>query len=469
MKNYISKIENYIFILPLLFVVIVKVPHLSIPYFWDEAWSYFPAVFKMYETGPGMLPGALSLWDAKGHPLFFFFLSSSWMRLVGTSVFWVHVLPLLISLGTLVASYVLVKKHVNKWAANIVVSLLSVQSLFLAQATMLLPEMLITLFLVLSIDFYLRKNYWAFILVATLMVLTKETSIIFVGGFLLFHLFTYLRPGKESRNYIIQSFMLLIPILFYGLFLVLHKIEFGSFFFEDHMGYIDISTSGVSKKLQIAGGMIFTRYGRNAILVSALIATAFILFKKKKIQNAKMLGLLLLLSLVFLVFSALNFYTQRYMLSLMTLFVIISGVVLQQAKLNKELINWAVVIAIVAVPAFYSFTKKTNSDSDLGYVETVKTHQKMVKYCEEQGWKDTPIAASFNLIFALRNPHLGYVSTKEGFSKVSNIDKFREATVFLNESTFYDHRPQLDSIKNENKLVESFNIKHAWGKIYSKK
>ena len=91
MKNYISKIENYIFILPLLFVVIVKIPHLAVPYFWDEAWSYFPAVFKMYESGPGLLPGALPLWDAKGHPLFFFFLSSSWMRIVGTSVFWAKV------------------------------------------------------------------------------------------------------------------------------------------------------------------------------------------------------------------------------------------------------------------------------------------------------------------------------------------------------------------------------------------
>lgn len=467
MKHFISKIENYLFIIPLLFVVIVKLPHLAVPYFWDEAWSYFPAVFKMYETGPGLLPGALPLWDAKGHPLFFFFLTSSWMRFVGTSVFWVHVLPLLISLGTLVTTYFLVKKHTNKRAANIAVLILSVQSLFLAQATMLLPEMLIVLLLLLSIDFYLRKKYWLFILFASLMVMTKETSIVFIGGFLMYHLFVYLRPGKESKKYITESLLLMIPILVYALFLFLHKKEFGTFFFQEHMGYIKLSWSTIINKLQIATEIIYTQYGRNVILLAVFISIAIILVRKRKITNGKLIGLLLFQTIIFLIFSALNFYTQRYMLSLLALFAILAGVILQQAKFKKEIINWVIVSAIITVPTFYTFTEKSNSDSDLGYVETVKVHQQMVKYCEDQGWQNKPIAASFNLIFALRNPNLGYISTKEGFSEVMNMGKFNEAEIFLNEGTFYDHRLQLDSVKNENVLVKEFKLKHAWGEIYT--
>lgn len=448
-------------------MVIVKVPHLAVPYFWDEAWSYFPAVFKMYETGPGLFPGALPLWDAKGHPLFFFFLTSSWMRMVGTSVFWVHLLPLLISLGSLLATYFLVKKHTNIWAANISVFLLSIQSLFLAQATMLLPEMLITLLFILSIDFYMQKKYWLFVLSASLMVMTKETSIVFIGGFLLFHLIVYLKPGKESKKYIWESFLLLIPILVYGLFLVLHKKEFGTFFFEDHMGYIKLSGGAILNKLQIATGIIYTRYGRIAILLAVIISISIILIKKKKVANGKLLGLLIFQTAVFLIFSAMNFYTQRYMLSLLGLFAIVAGILLQQAKFKNEILNWIIVLAITAVPTYYTFTKKSNSDSDLGYVETVKVHQQMVKYCEEQGWQNKPIAASFNLIFALRNPNLGYVSTKEGFSEVTNMSKFREAEIFINESTFYDYRQELDSVKEENRLLKEFKQKHAWGEIYT--
>ena len=467
MKKNIEKIEKYLFVIPILFVVAVKFPHLSVPYFWDEAWSYFPTVFKMYETGPGLLPGALPLWDAKGHPLFFFFISSLWMHLVGISVFWVHVLPLLISLGTLVSVHVLVKKHINLRAANIAVLLLSVQSLFLAQATMLLPEMLITLLLIICVDFYLRKKYWLFVLVASIMVMTKETSIVFVGGFLLFHFVTYFRSKKEFNKYLRESTLLMFPILLYGLFLLLHKIEFGSYFFEDHLEYIKLTESEILRKLKVATGIIFTRYGRNIILFVVLISLLIILFKKKKIENGKLLGLILLQIIIFLIFSALNFYTHRYMLSLLALFVIATSVIIQQVKFKKELLNWIVVIAITVAPLYYTFTKKSNPDSDLVYVQMVKVQQQIVKYCEDNGWQNEPIAASFNLIYCLQNPHLGYVSSEEGFLKVTNLYKFREAIFFVTESTSFGYDLQLDTIKRENNLVKVFKIDHAWGEIYS--
>ena len=467
-KNILSKIQNYFFMLPLFFVAIVKAPHLALPYFWDEAWSYFPAVFKMYENGPGLLPGALPLWDAKGHPLFFFFLSSIWMKMVGTSVFWVHILPLLISIATLLASYFLVKKIAGIWAANITILLLSVQSLFLAQASMLLPEMLITLLLILCIDFYLREKYFWFVLVASLMVLTKETSIVFVGGFLLFHLLVNLKPGKEARKYIGQSLLMLLPLLVYGLFLVLHKKEFGTYFFEDHMGYIKLSFPEIIRKLQIATGIIYTRFGRNIILVATIIAAGLIGVKKKKLRGSKLLGLILLQTTVFLIFSALNFYTQRYMLVLLGLFIVLAGVILQQAKFKNEIVNIVVILAIVTVPTIYTFTKKSNSDSDLGYVEAVKVQREMVHFCEEQNWQDKNIAASFNLIFALRNPHLGFISGEKGFTEVTNWGNFRDAEIFLNECTFYDYRPQLDTVKNETELVKEFQLKQSWGEVYVK-
>jgi len=324
MKKKNFRIDNYIYLIPLLFVLIIKTPHLFVPYFWDEAWSYFPAILKMYKTTPGLLPGALSQWDAKGHPLFFFFLFSSWMRLVGTSIFWVRVLPLLISLGTIIATYFMAKKHTNKWVANISVLLLSVQSLFMAQATMLLPEMLITLLLILCINLYMQQKYWLFALFASIMVMTKETSIVFIGGFLLFHLFIYLNPRKEYRKYKWESLLLLIPIIIYGLFLVLHKKEFGSYFFADHIGYVKLSWDSISRKLHIATEIVYTSYGRNVILLAVLISIPIIFIKNKKIKNKKILGLLLLQTVIFLLFSALNFFTQRYMLSLLSLFTIIA-------------------------------------------------------------------------------------------------------------------------------------------------
>jgi len=463
-----NKIKDYFFLLPLVFFVVLTYPRLSLPYFWDEAWSYFPAVFKMYENGPGLMPGALSLWEAKGHPLFFFFLSSSWMRLVGTSVFWVHILPFLISLTTLGALFALVKKHAGIWAANISILLFSVQSLFLAQATFLLPEMLITLLLLFSVHFYLAKKYWLFALSASVMVLTKETSIVFIAGFLLFHLFIYLKPGKESRKYILESLLISIPILIYALFLVLHKKEFGSFFFQEHTGYIELSLTSVLRKIKMATNIVYNSYGRKFILFAVVVALGFIFIKKKKLENKNVLALLLLLSLLFIIFSAFNFYTQRYMLCILALFITITSILFIQARFKQWYLNLIIVGLVTAAPLYYTLAKKTNSDSDLGYVHVVKLHKEMVKYCEEQNWQDKPISASFNLIFCLRNPHLGYVSSNEGFSQVMNLKKYQEAEIFLNDCTSFGEETQIDSIASFSRVAKEFEREQAWGKIYTK-
>lgn len=465
-KNTLQILERYFILIPILFIVIVKIPHMHLPYFWDEAWSYFPAIFKMYETGPGLLPGALPLWDAKGHPLFFFFVASGWMKLVGTGITAMRILPLAISIGVLLSIYFMLKRHVSLRAANIATILLVVQQLFLAQAAMLLPEMMVTLFLVLSIDAYLRRKYLLYILFASAMVMTKETSIVFAGTFLLFHLFDYLKPGKLSRQYILESLLMLTPIAVYGVFLLLHKKEFGSYLFEDHVGYISLTGKAVFHKINLGIRAVCISSGKWLILVAVIFTFLIQVMTGKNISIPKISTLILLITIIFVVFSALNFYTTRYMLGMLSLFIVLAAISLSKVEgINKWI--FATFIGILAiVPLYYSLTKKSNADSDLGFVETVKVHQEMVKFMEEQGWKEKPIAASFNMIFALRDANLGYVSSKEGFSNVKNMGKFREAEIFINESTFYNYRSELDTVKQEKILLKRFENKHAWGEIY---
>lgn len=462
------KIGNYLFIIPIIFVLIVKIPHLALPYFWDEAWSYFTAIYKMYESGPGILPGALPLNIAKGHPLFFFFLYSSWMQIFGTSTTVVHILSLLISVGTLVAIYFMVKKHVNQTASLISMALMSVQSLFLAQATMALPEVLITLFLIVSIDLYLRKKYLLFALASSLMVLTKETSIVFIIGFSIFHLFSFLfhRP-KEWKRYFFESLILIIPALTYLLFLFIHKIKFGTFFYETHLSHIQLTKYDVMKKLRISFEMLYDRYGRFAILYSLVPALIFTLLKNKKIFHARILALLILQTVLFIAFSIFNFYTYRYMIGLMALFMIFSGIILQHAATKYKLLNGLAITIIIAFPTYFSFTAKTNSDIDLGYVEAVKVHQQMVDFCEKQKWEENTISASFNLIYYLRDPSLGYLNEKKSFSNVSDLVNIRDSEIFLIDCTNNGKQLQIDTVKNEYQLVKRYQLKQAWGEIYT--
>lgn len=471
-KKYVMdknlKPGNYLFIIPVIFILIVKIPHLALPYFWDEAWSYFTAIHKMYENGPGILPGALPLNIAKGHPLFFFFLYSVWMKIFGSTVTVVHILSLLISVSTLLAIYFMVKKHVNQTAALISMAFMSVQSLFLAQATLALPEVLITLFLIVSIDFYLRKKYLLFALVASLMVLTKETSIVFIIGFSIFHFFSFIfsRP-KEWKKYFLESLILVIPALTYLLFLFIHKIKFGTCFYETHLSYIQITKYDVMKKLRISFEMLYDRYGRFAILYSLVPAVVFSLFKNRRILHVKILALLILQTVLFIAFSIFNFYTYRYMIGLMALFMIFSGIILQQAATKSKLLNGFIVMIIIAFPTYFSFATKTNSDIDLGYVEAVKVHQQVVDFCETQKWEEKSISASFNLIYYLRDPSLGYLNEKKPFSNVSDLVNIRDSEIFLIDCTNNGKQLQIDTVKNEYQLVKRYQLNQAWGEIYT--
>ena len=77
-----NSIHFIILILATIAFIIFKIPHLSMPYCWDEAWVYGPAVRMMAENGLGLLPDALPVHYSRGHPLLFHFLAAGWLTVL---------------------------------------------------------------------------------------------------------------------------------------------------------------------------------------------------------------------------------------------------------------------------------------------------------------------------------------------------------------------------------------------------
>ena len=84
---------------------LIVFPHLFLPAYWDEAWSYLPAIHKMYETHPSLWPGTIPESLSKGHPLLFFFAESTWLRIFGPSLAAAKVLPLIITTALIIAIF----------------------------------------------------------------------------------------------------------------------------------------------------------------------------------------------------------------------------------------------------------------------------------------------------------------------------------------------------------------------------
>ncbi len=443
--------------------LLVKIPHLGLPYFWDEASSYIPAIQKMAKTGPNVLPGTLSLFLSKGHPLFFYFLASSWMKFVaGNSIVLMRLFPLLISLLALWAFHRFAQRHTNLPLANFSVLLLSVQPMFLAQASLVLPEIFLFTLFMLSFDCYLSGKYVWYAFVSSLMILTKETAAIFLLVFGIAFLIENYRTWNTKifwRNLVLIG----VPVIVYLLFLILHYLKFGVFFFSEHLGYITFDRAKVLFKFNSATSTLFLAHGRNLIFFTAMLALIILLLRKKSIEYKRFLILTVPILIIYLIFSILNFFTYRYIFSVMGITLLALLALIQQIKTRIPLVNIAFAVFILSVSAYYSATRRGHSDADLGYTEYLAVQQQMAKYCEQQAWYDKEIGASATMTTGLSN---GYFLSSAKCFKAHHLPDIKNCNLVIYDSTCDPYEMKKDE-KIKLILIKRFEYKTHWGEIYS--
>lgn len=454
----------FFLVLSFILVIVVKIPHLGLPYFFDETSSYYPAVLEMAKVGPGMLPGTVSIDLSKGHPLFFYFLASMWLKFIAVdSVILMRIFPLLLSLVALFVFHRFAKLHTNILLANIAVLLLSLQPIFLAQASLVLPGILLFILLMMSFDSYLSRNYGRYALYGSLMMLTKETSVVFIMVFGLAYLV------ENYRDWNVKIFWhnlvwLAVPVFVYMLFLILHYQKFGVFFFPEHIGYITSNWVVVQGKLNSAIWMLFLAQGRNLIFFLAILALIILLFRKKNIEYRRFLILCLPVLFFFLIFTSLNFFGYRYVLPVLGIVILASLVLIQQIKSKYQILNITFIICIFSVSAYYSATKRGPSDVDLGYTQYLVVHQQMSKYCEQQSWYDKEIGGGYNMVMSLRDRCGNYLSTDKNF-KTHHLPGIENRDIIIYDSTCWSAEMP-ENEKRKLILIKRFEYKKHWGEIY---
>lgn len=464
-KSYSEIISTYgILTVSILFVAAVKIPHLGLPYSWDEAWSYIPAIQQMADQGPTLLPSKTDIYLTKGHPLLFYFLISGWISLFSETILVVRILPFFLSLLLLISVHYLFRKNISLPVANTAVLLTVVQSLFLAQASLVLPEILLTLLLILSLHFFLQKKWVMYAIMASLMALTKETGLVFAWGFGLFYLLENRNRILHRKTGIIVA-VLFVPAMVYVIHLMLHYISHGTFFFGEHLDYLSLDLEKLLRVLRSSTAILFTLYGRNVISGIVIIALILMIFRRKKIEHMRLISLLFLMTFLLILFSMVNFYTYRYILPAFPLFAGIAAIITGQAFGNTR--KWFVplIILMISVPLYFSVTKKGRYDIDFGYAEFLPVHLEMVHFCEKQGWYDRKIAAGFNMVVALRDPGIGYLTQKRGF-QVLHLPDIGDAELVILDSTD-DMTTLPEEYRQRYTLVRRFTKGKHWGEIYA--
>lgn len=501
--------------------ILFKLPYLSLPYYWDEAWVYAPAVKAMHENGISLLPWAIPPELSRGHPLLFHVLGALWMSVFGDTFTAMHSLPLCISILLILASYWLGARLGGEWMGASAALLVASNEMLLAQSGLLLPEVTLALLMTLAVIAYLARFPWLYLITCTLALWTKETALVLVIAVAMTHALSHIYGGNwpESRAWLRWMLLLFLPVVIAGSYFLLQWWKFGWVFFPEHLEMITRSRIDVAYKAKLAFTNAFETEGLQYLTLAGCVAAPLLLIRRGAalsilsalafIAAIKMLwgrwpvpesiqlpAVLIALAIgigslsllirrtecrlhvpVFLfgilciglwAFSSLNFFTPRYLLPIHPFLVVGALASLHASGLARR--AWA----LPAVAAFMAATMLASLCTDdhigdvrLNYRDAISMHKERINYCDQRAMHEARIMASFSDIHYMTHRDAGYLDGSPVFSGCAKEPMPEAEYAFVD----YQSRKELpDELKYSGFIrIARFRSGQAWGDVYQRR
>ncbi|WP_446007932.1 ArnT family glycosyltransferase [Candidatus Electrothrix sp.] len=419
MPHIIDKIYPIYLLIACFFLF--KLSHLHIPYFWDELGVYSRAALYLFDHGISMLPDAMPPELSRGHPLLCAVFFAFGYKLFGPQVWAGHLTALLLSCALLYLLYKFTRDVFDRKTALLASALLAVQPVFIAQSSMVLPEVMLAFFCTASLYAYFKGRFVWLALFSTLAILTKETAIILPCCFGLPVVLTMLHNGINKKR-LLEFFLVCMPLFAWGIFLLMQKIQNGWFFFPLHTGYISFSRSDILARLGYYLSFLLKGQGRYVWTILILAVSILFLLKKRTTlfsrsfisevlpgREWRPVHILILYIVVSLFVSTLNFHLARYILLILPALcmLIAAQFVYFVENLNRPVGKY-LLFPFFLVPLLYYRGHIFNVDADMGYLEFVEAQQEITAHLDEIAGEDAVLAAEFPVIHGLIDRRAGY-------------------------------------------------------------
>lgn len=501
------------------FLVVFRFNTLNLPFYWDEAWVYGPAIRKMGEDFC-LLPSCSSEYT-RGHPLFFHALGGLWVKIFGDSLFAVHAFALSITLSLQWSCFYIGSKLFNPVIGFFISVAVIVQNLVFAQASSVFPELLLAVFSLWTFFFYYRQRMWLYVVFGTLTCLIKEHGVILIAAIVFWDLIFKLKTSKISallnsgsfRNFI----LLILPVIGLAVFFVVQRIQKGYFFFPEHLDLIRSGSQDVVYQLRIASRQLFNDSGRivygifflavyslfarnypvylrvlvpvlifcmvkivsgkwgfddwlllsTSFIITAFLIFSFILYPKKVLEIQSVFGVPAIFIVFYLVFSAFNFYTDRYLACLVPfmMFWIIgaTGIYLE----GKIFIATAG-IALSAVSVFALITYNGYGDISPKNYEAIQVQRDVTRYMLNNNMQQQKIYTTFVMANNLKNADAGFVAKDSVFRKVNYGCNGNADADLIVLFSFDMDSCLVNEVRKKYRMNKQFRQGNAIGSIYSR-
>ena len=499
-------------IITFLCFIAYKLTFIDVPYFWDESWVYGPAVSEMGQRLPSLLPGSISIDLSRGHPMLFHFLGGIWGNIFGGSIRSLHIFAFVLSCILLFTLTKITLKESNLLFGIFATILLIVQGLFLAQSAMVLPEVLVSLFGLLSIYAWSREKWFQGAIWASACLLTKESGAMLMLALGISYLAHHLLLSRfELKNSIKILFLLFFACLPYILFLIIQHHRFGWFLYPNHLDLQIKSAEAFQGQLKSAIGTILYYQNRIALTVLVFIiisvnnyksrhywawllyfcANLFVIFAMPwkrwssfAIYSGLALSSLILMisyyksyykkshflylnigifSIIYLGFTAYNFFSARYVLILLPLYILCCTKIISIYKSTK----WTIVAIIIAIFFMLSagLRRTPTSDTTQSFINAGQAQKEMFLYLENNNHYNDIILAPFLIQEALKKPFAGYRNSNIPFTNVVYSPEPNKAFLSISSSIEGEYINQVHKQDRESRILAEFQRGNIWFKI----
>ncbi len=407
---------DVLFVAVVVFVIAFKFNDIFLPYFWDELGVYTQAANYQYEHTISLMPSSVPADFSRGHPLLFTFIYALVYKIFGNQVYVAHVFSILVSLFLLWLVYIKTARYFNPLSAIVCVVLLAIQPVFLAQSSLVLPEIMLSLFAFLSLTAYYEKKYFQFALFASMAILTKESAIVLPATVVAYSLVQWLilrnRPGAFRLGNILLT---LLPYCVFGVFLLIQKQQNGWYFFPYHIESVSFEPLKFWQQLSKFFDFIFWHQGRywceKIIFIAIGISMLTNRLNWRNVGNS-FLTLAAIFMLAFFSFSALSFYMERYVMAVLFPAFIIVAVSITSIWKNKIFVI-ATTLFLCFIALQYMEAVNFQYDSDLGYRRQVHCLQRAVDYVSKVSKPGEIMNGNFPSYYAIGFQQAGYLTNKK--------------------------------------------------------
>ena len=394
---------------------IYKLRDLALPYFWDELGVYGRAAVYLHDHALGLLPSDLPPELSRGHPLLLPFTFGALFRVFGATPLVAHVSMLIVSTGLIASVFWIARWHWNAPVALAAAALLLVQPLFLAQSTLLLPEVPLTLACLWSMHAFSRKRYLLAGICTTLAIFLKETALVLNAVLWVMLFVEWSRSRSKLKSCLSGILALAVPALLFGAFLFIQKRQNGWYLYPLHKEGVNFHWSALKGGLVECVNCVLVEQGRLALSVIVALWLLLRLFGLRDGERRFVRSLawtFALFGIGIVVFSAGNVFMKRYLLCLLPPLAILSSRALFELVRDQAKVFLPAVASLCLLSLGDLKSPSFNCAYDMSFRESVRLQQEATRYVEDTVGTDTPIFSNFPPIFGLEDPRYGYARKK---------------------------------------------------------